>query len=96
MDPNSRLLVKKPEPVACSQHFPVVVRTEEGWVELPVLKAIPAPAPGHHGLEEVDAFTDFSITNIYTKTELEDFHLLLSFPEYRESKLSEILYGDCV
>ena len=96
MDLNSRLLVKKPEPVACSQHFPVVVRTEEGWVELPVLKAIPAPAPGHHGLNEVDAFTDFSVTNIYTKTELEDFHQLLSFPEYRESKLSEILYGDCV
>ena len=96
MDLSSRLLVKKPEPVACSQHFPVVVRTEEGWVELPVLKAIPAPAPGHHGLNEVDAFTDFSVTNIYTKTELEDFHQLLSFPEYRESKLSEILYGDCV
>ena len=96
MDPTSRLLIKKPEPVACSQHFPVVIRTEEGWVELPVLKAIPAPAPGHHGLEPEDDFTDFSVTNIYTQTELEDFHQLLSFPEYRESKLSEVLFGDCM
>ena len=96
MDPTSKLLVKKPKTIACSQHFPVVVRTEEGWVELPVLKAIPAPAPGHHGLEPNDDFTDFSVTNIYTQTELEDFHQLLSFPEYRESKLSEILFGDCM
>jgi hypothetical protein len=29
MDPTSRLLVKKPEPVSCSQHFPVIVRAEE-------------------------------------------------------------------
>ena len=76
MDPTSKLLVKKPEPVACSQHFPVVVRAEEGWVELPVLKAILAPAPGHHGLEPEDDFTDFSVTNIYTQTELEDFYQL--------------------
>ena len=96
MDPTSKLLVKKPEPVSCSQHFPVIIRAEEAWVELPMLKAVPAPATGHHGLNSEDAFTDFSVTNIYTQTELEDFHHLLSFPGYRESKLSEILFGDCM
>ena len=95
IDPVSKLAVDHGTPLACSRFYPLIVKTLEAWVELPHLRSRPAPPNGHHGLLTDSGIEDFSPATIYSVPELREFRQLLSYPTFQQSRLAEILLGDC-
>ena len=96
VDPVTRLASQHGTPMPCSRYFPLIVRTQTAWLELPHLKTRTAPAIKSHGRLPEDALEDFSAAILYSKSELQQFYELLSYPTYKTSRISALLYGDCV
>ena len=96
VDPVTRLASEHGTPIPCSRYFPLVVRTQNVWLELPHLKTRPAPAAKNHGRLDEDALEDFSAAIIYSKSELQQFYELLTYPTYKTSRMSALMYGDCL
>ena len=95
VDPVTRLASKHGTPIPCSRYFPLIIRTQNVWLELPHLKTRPAPAIKNHGRLPDNALEDFSAAIIYSKSELTQFYQLLSYPTYKTSRMSALIYGDC-
>mgnify|MGYP000332356994 FL=1 len=83
----TRLASQHGTPIPCSQYFPLIVRTQTAWLELPHLKTRPAPAIKSHGRLPEDALEDFSAAILYSKSELQQFYELLSYPAYKTSRI---------
>ena len=96
VDPVTRLASDHGTPTPCSRYFPLLIRAQNVWLELPHLKTRPAPAIKNHGRLPDNALEDFSPAIIYSTSELAQFYQLLSYPTYKTSRMSALLYGDCV
>jgi len=96
VDPVTRLAAKHGTPIPCSKYFPLMVQTQDVWLELPHLKTRPAPATKNHGRLPASSLEDFNAAIIYSKSELTQFYELLSYPTYKTSRVSALLYGDCL
>ena len=96
VDPVTRLASQHGTPMPCSQYFPLIIQTQAAWLELPHLKTRPAPATKSHGSLPEDALEDFSAAILYSTSELQQFYELLSYPAYKTSRMSALLYGDCI
>ena len=95
--PRTRQFTVHSTPIPCSKTFPLVVDTNEGWVEItPKLKVRPAPLiarlPGTTPVEH----TDYSHGGLYSDSELQDWHHQILFPAYHQALLRSITYGTCV
>ena len=96
VDPVTRLASDHGTPTPCSRYFPLIIRTQNVWLELPHLKTRTAPMAKNHGRLPDNTLEDFSPAIIYSKSELAQFYQLLSYPTYKTSRISALLYGDCV
>lgn len=97
VNPRTRQLTPHSTPIPCSPTFPLVVQTQDGWVEItPTLKSRPAPlvasAPGTAPIQH----TDYSHGGLYSDSELMDWYKQVTFPSYHQALLRSISYGSCV
>ena len=96
VNPVNRLFTQHSTKVSCNRRFPLIVETNEAWVELlPHLKVRPAPKVKSVQKESQPIFEDFDQGGIYTSRELEEWTHLHSFPAYQKALLTSFSYGSC-
>ena len=98
INPVSRQLVLQSTKVPCSRNFPMIVHSEEGWIEiLPHLKTRPSPLPYQPtGTLSPIHHADYSHGGLYSDRELQEWQHELSFPSYHKALLKSISYGSCL
>ena len=98
VNPVTKQLLFQSTKIPCSKTFPMVVKSDQGWIELyPHIKSRPAPIakPPQDNLPTFH-HTDYSHGGIYSETELKEWQHTLSFPVFHEATLKAITYGSCV
>ena len=97
--PQTRVLKKTSIIQPCSIHFPLIIKTLEGWVSInPKLKMIPTPKLYRESSEKEHSkpkHLDFSQGGLYSKGELEEWNQLILFPTYRKGLIDQISQGSC-
>ena len=95
--PTSKQFILHSNKIPCSQTFPMIVKTLQGWVEiLPHLKIRPAPL--EHLPQEIQPtiHEDYSRGGLYSTQELAEWKHELSFPTFHQALLKSLSYGSCL
>ena len=92
--PNTRQLILQSTRVPCSQNFPTVVKSLQGWIEiLPHLKIRPTPLKNLPQGSLPIVHHDYSHGGLYSDQEMAEWKHQLSFPSYHHALLKSISYG---
>ena len=99
VDPTTRVLKYHSTPAPCNVHFPLVMQSNDLYVELPSLRTVTPPMnqtlllPTNPNGEE---FTDLAKGGLYTKAEISAWEDLLAFPAYHKALQLSISLGSCI
>jgi hypothetical protein len=96
VDPITRLLkIHSPE-LPCSKRLPMKVKAQNQWIEIsPHLRRVNPPEERFPTSELEDQHVDMGHSGIYTPQELEDWEVIVNFPNYRQALMTEITLGSC-
>ena len=96
VDPVSRTAKLHSAAVPCSKRMPMMIQTENQWVELsPHLRRATAPANTFPMDETNVEHEDVTHSGIYTAAELEEWNLITQYPSYQKALVNEIALGSC-
>ena len=96
VSPISRLLLTQSAPVRCNKHFPMEIKTNEGWITLnPSLKKVQPPLQmpfDHYRMNHKDLVGG----GIYTQYELTSWRQHLDDRNFQDALVGTLSYGVCV
>ena len=96
VDPISRLAKSHSAVTPCSKRLPLMVHTSTGWVEIsPHIRRATAPTSSFPDDGPATQHEDVSQAGIYTANELEDWSLIVQYPDYEQAMVNEISLGSC-
>lgn len=97
VDPTNQAFVNHSSKTLCNSHYPLVIKSLNGWVKLDP-NAIPVAAPANGHLRTMGDFQldEVNSRGLYTATELENWNRLIAFPAYKQALLARFSVGNCV
>ena len=95
MDPTSRIASKHASKIECSNHFPLTILSEDGWVTVSdTIK--PAIAPTDMKLlKEKTGHENMKTGGIYRHEALAQFEDILEYGSFHEAIIETLGYGIC-
>jgi hypothetical protein len=95
VDPVTKIGTRHATVTECNSVFPEAISSMEGWISLPELRPIKEPNQVLN-VKKNQSHEDMSRGGLYTKEELADWEMFISYGDFKTSLISSISTGACV